>query len=221
MESPLTLVQKLAVWALPVLLAVTLHEVAHGWVARALGDPTAARLGRLSLNPIKHIDPVGTVLVPALLLLVGGFRFGWAKPVPVDARNFKNPRRDMAIVAAAGPLANLAMAVLWGLLLRYCLLAGGNSGTWIGVEMMATAGVLINLALMVLNLLPLPPLDGGRVVVGLLPARAAYKFAQIEPYGIWILLLLMFTGALGSIMGLPMAAAENALAHVLGLSGAV
>ncbi|MDE2149953.1 MAG: site-2 protease family protein [Gammaproteobacteria bacterium] len=221
MEASLSLVQRLAVWALPVLFAVTLHEVAHGWVARSLGDSTASRLGRLSLNPLKHIDPVGTILLPALLLLVGGFLFGWAKPVPVDARNFRHPRRDMAIVAVAGPLANLAMALAWGLLLRYSLLHGADAGTWLGIRLMASAGVMINVALMVFNLLPLPPLDGGRVVAGLLPAHAAYRYSRIEPYGIMIVLgffvLQSLFPALGLIIAVPMYAVQNGIVHVLGL----
>ncbi|MCK9386243.1 MAG: site-2 protease family protein [Nevskia sp.] len=197
------LVQKLAVWALPVIFAITLHEVAHGWVARSLGDPTAAQLGRLSLNPLKHVDPIGTVLVPGFLLLLGGFMMGWAKPVPVDWRNFKSPRKDMAIVAVAGPLSNLAMAIVWGIVFKLAASTGAVEGTWYGVMQMGKAGILINVSLMVLNLLPLPPLDGGRVLVGLLPARAAYKVAQIEPYGMVILLVLIATGVLSTILYWP------------------
>lgn len=221
MDAPFTLVQKIAIWALPVLLAVTLHEVAHGWVARSLGDPTASRLGRLSLNPLKHVDPVGTVLLPALLLLFSPILFGWAKPVPVDWRNFKNPRRDMAIVAVAGPLANLAMALAWGLLLRFCLLYGANTGVWFGVSLMATAGVAINVALMVFNLLPLPPLDGGRVVMGLLPPQAAYRYSRVEPYGIMIVLgfflLQSVFPALGLVIAVPYYAVQHGIVRLLGL----
>ncbi len=185
----------LAVWALPVLLAVTLHEVAHGWVARALGDPTAAEQGRLSLNPLRHVDPVGTVLVPAVLALLGGFIFGWARPVPVNMHRLPNPRRDMALVALAGPAANLAMAIGWALLLRASADAHGTL-----VAQMAQAGVVINLVLMVLNLLPLPPLDGGRVLNGVLPEPMARAVDRIEPFGLLIIVGLMAAGLLGVLL---------------------
>ncbi|MEK6805430.1 MAG: site-2 protease family protein [Pseudomonadota bacterium] len=217
MFSDLSIVQKIAVWALPVLLAITLHEVAHGWVARWLGDNTAYAQGRLSLNPLAHIDPVGTLLVPGLLLLVGGFLFGWAKPVPVNFRNLKNPKRDMAIVAVAGPLTNLAMAVGWVVLLRISLAMPDQEGLWLGLRYMAVAGVSINLALMVLNLIPLPPLDGGRVAVGLLPMNAAVALSRLEPYGMIILILLLATGVLGKIMGPPMMIAQALLFGLVGL----
>jgi Zn-dependent protease len=219
MPSPLELAQTLAVWALPVLFAITLHEVAHGWTARALGDNTAAVQGRLSLNPLKHIDPIGTLLVPAIfLLLPGGFLFGWAKPVPVSVRNLPHPRRDMAIVAAAGPLANLAMAFLWALVLKFAVLQGAESGPWLGVRLMATAGIVINLILMVLNLLPLPPLDGGRVLAGLLPSRLAYRLDRVEPYGFVILIALLFLGVLGPLLRPAIRAVEALLFAVVGLS---
>ncbi|HSJ49136.1 MAG TPA: site-2 protease family protein [Gammaproteobacteria bacterium] len=195
----LSLAQKIAAWVLPVLLAITVHEVSHGWVARRLGDQTASLLGRLSLNPLRHIDPVGTVLVPAIMLLLpGGFVFGWAKPVPVDARNLRRPRTDMAWVAAAGPFSNLCMALLWALLAQ----VGSAIGGWAGAPLvyMAVAGIFINTILMVLNLLPLPPLDGGRVAVGMLPDHLARPLARVEPYGIWILLALLFSGLLGGIL---------------------
>lgn len=195
----LSLAQKIAAWVLPVLLAITVHEVSHGWVARRLGDQTASLLGRLSLNPLRHIDPVGTVLVPAIMLLLpGGFVFGWAKPVPVDARNLRRPRVDMAWVAAAGPFSNLCMALLWALLAQ----VGSAIGGWAGAPLvyMAVAGIFINTILMVLNLLPLPPLDGGRVAVGMLPDNLARPLARVEPYGIWILLALLFSGLLGGIL---------------------
>jgi len=211
------LIQKLAVWALPVIFAITLHEVAHGWVARSLGDPTADRLGRLSLNPLKHVDPIGTVLVPGLLLLIGGFMMGWAKPVPVDWRNFRNPRKDMAIVAVAGPLSNLAMAIGWGLVYKFAASTGAIEGTWYGVMQMGKAGMLINISLMVLNLLPLPPLDGGRVLTGLLPAKTAYKFAQIEPYGMMILLVLIATRVLNTILYWPYVLSFVGINALLGL----
>ncbi len=213
----MTLVQKIAVWAVPVLLAITVHEASHGYAARALGDRTAEALGRLSLNPIRHIDPVGTILVPGILLVLGGFLFGWAKPVPVNMRNLAHPRRDMALVAIAGPLSNLLMALGWGLLLKLALTMGGTDGVWIGVRAMAVAGIVINLILMVLNLLPLPPLDGGRVLTGLLPERWASRLDRIEPYGLLILIALLATGLLGAIIGGPLAFAEVSLFRLLGL----
>lgn len=187
--------QTLAVWAIPVLFAITLHEAAHGYVARRYGDRTAEMLGRLTLNPIKHIDPIGTVLVPAVMLLVGGFIFGWAKPVPVSTRNLRNPRRDMVIVAAAGPVSNMLMALAWGILMSLVLAFGsaaGTTGQWLFE--MGRAGVLINVVLAVFNLLPIPPLDGGRVASGLLPVRISDRLDAIEPYGIFIVLGLLFVG---------------------------
>ena len=215
----LQMAQTIAVWALPVLFAVTLHEVAHGWAAKALGDNTAYMMGRLSLNPLKHIDPVGTILVPLIfVLLPGSFLFGWAKPVPVSARNLPHPRRDMALVAAAGPLCNLAQALLWGVLLKAVLGSGSDTGLAIGLRMMATSGVIINLVLIALNVLPLPPLDGSRVLAGLLPSRAAYQYSRIEPYGLVILVVLMVTGLLGPLMRPTIALGQAFLVAVLGLS---
>lgn len=213
----MSMVQKISVWALPVLFAITLHEVAHGWAARALGDRTAEMLGRLSLNPLKHIDPIGTVVVPVLLLALGGFLFGWAKPVPVGVRNLRHPRRDMALVAIAGPLANVAMALGWGLLLKLALAMDAEAGIWFGLRYMAMAGIMINLVLMVLNLLPLPPLDGGRVLNGLLPERYARVMDRIEPYGLFILIALMATGVLSQLMNWPMAFAQWGVFSLLGL----
>lgn len=213
----LSLAQKISIWALPVLFAITLHEVAHGWAARALGDRTAEMLGRLSLNPLKHVDPMGTVLVPAVLLALGGFLFGWAKPVPVGVRNLRHPRRDMALVAIAGPLANAAMALAWGLLLKLALSVNAEEGLWVGLRYMAMAGITINLVLMVLNLLPIPPLDGGRVLTGLLPESAARMLDRIEPYGLLILVALMATGVLSQLMAWPMAIAQWAMFSLLGL----
>ena len=196
-----TLPQKIAAWVLPVLLAITVHETAHGWVARMFGDKTAQMLGRLTLNPIKHIDPVGTILVPAVMLLLpGSFVFGWAKPVPVDMRNLRHPKQDMAWVAAAGPFSNLLMGVAWALATRIAL--GMPADSWFALPLlfMGVAGMFINTILLVLNLLPLPPLDGGRVVTGLLPGPYAYKFSRIEPYGFIILLALLLTGVLGYLI---------------------
>lgn len=196
-----SLVQKIIIWAIPVLFAITVHEVAHGWVALKLGDRTAQMLGRLTLNPFKHIDPIGTLLVPGLLLLLGGFVFGWAKPVPVSYQNLHQPKRDMAWVAAAGPAANFIMAVIWaivaklGLMLIHADITLGQPMMFMGV-----AGVLINTMLMMLNLLPIPPLDGSRVLSSWLPGPMAYKFSRIEPYGFFILLALLYFGILNLIL---------------------
>ncbi len=205
--NELSLIQKVVVWSLPVLFAITVHEVAHGWVAKRLGDPTAMMLGRLTLNPLKHIDPIGTVVVPIVLLMLGGFIFGWAKPVPVTWRNLRNPKRDMALVALAGPVSNLLMALIWAVVVKIGMLTIATM-PFIGQPMiyMGSAGIFINIALMVLNLLPLPPLDGGRVASGLLPGPLSYKFDKLEPYGFFILLGLLATGVLSSIMNPPMGA---------------
>ncbi|MFC5301236.1 site-2 protease family protein [Azospira restricta] len=193
--------QSIAIAALPVVLAITLHEAAHGYVARHFGDPTAWREGRITANPLKHIDPIGTIVVPLLILIVstGGFLFGWAKPVPVDFGNLRNPKRDMLWVAAAGPGANLAMALFWAAVMKLAWLLPLNYFS-LPMARMAEIGVLINVSLMVLNLLPLPPLDGGRIAVSLLPHRAAWKFAQLERWGFPILLVLLFTGILGDVL---------------------
>ncbi len=215
----LNIVQKIAVWVLPVLFAITVHEVAHGWMARRLGDPTAQMLGRLTLNPIKHIDPFGTILVPlVMLLLPGGFVFGWAKPVPVTWENLHNPKRDMAIVAAAGPGANLLMGILWALVIKLgAVLAAHVSGGMLFLVYMGVAGVFINAILMVLNLVPLPPLDGGRVLVGVLPGPAAWKVSRIEPYGMIIIVVLLVSGILGQILWPFIRLVLVGLAHVAGI----
>lgn len=201
-------VQKIAIYALPVIFAITLHEAAHGYVARHFGDNTAYVLGRVSLNPLRHIDLVGTVLVPLLILLTtsGAFLFGWAKPVPVDFGGLRNPKRDMLWVAAAGPLSNLFMALLWALALKLTLIAPQNTFS-VPLSMMAEAGITVNLVLMLLNLLPILPLDGGRIVVSLLPNRLAYSFSRLERYGFPILLVLLFTNILGTILN-PMVSAS-------------
>lgn len=200
----LTLIQKIAIFALPVIFAITLHEAAHGYVARFFGDMTAARAGRITLNPIKHIDLVGTLLVPLIILsaskLLGGgaILFGWAKPVPVEFGNLRHPKKDMLWVAAAGPGINFLMALFWALVIQL--------GTFLSnvlslpMMLMGAAGVFINIILMALNLLPLPPLDGGRIAVSLLPLKAAQTYAKIEPYGFFILLGLLFTGLLNQIV---------------------
>jgi Zn-dependent protease len=188
---------KVSFWAIPVLFAITLHEVAHGWMARYFGDRTAEMLGRLSLNPLRHIDPVGTVLVPGLLLAVGGPLFGWAKPVPVATSGLRNPRRAMVVVALAGPAANLVMAVVWCAVLGAILRVKGNVTLDSWIALMAQAGILGNVFLAVFNLLPIPPLDGGRVLAGLLPPRLGARLEKIEPVGLFIVLGLSAFGLFG------------------------
>lgn len=213
----LTIVQKIAVWALPVLFAITVHEAAHGWVAKKLGDKTAWMLGRVTLNPIKHIDPLGTVLLPLLALWLSGFVFGWAKPVPITWQNLKNPKRDMALVALAGPLANILMALFWGLILHIAL-GLGQSWSWLGtpLKLMGAAGITINVILCVLNLLPLPPLDGGRILTAVLPGPWSWQVSRIEPYGMLILIGLMVSGVLGKILGPPVVFLQNGIFALFG-----
>ncbi len=216
------LVQTIAIYALPVIFAITLHEAAHGYVARHFGDNTAYVLGRVSLNPLRHIDPVGTVLVPLLILVSssmfgsGGILFGWAKPVPVDFSGLRRPKRDMLWVAAAGPLANLFMALLWALALKFALVTPHNAFS-LPLSLMAKAGIMVNLVLMLLNLLPILPLDGGRIAVSLLPNRLAYSFSRLEPYGFPILLLLLFTNLLGAILNPMVSASIQVIATIFQL----
>ncbi|HHC74517.1 MAG TPA: site-2 protease family protein [Thiothrix sp.] len=192
---------QISIWALPVLFAITLHEVAHGYVADKLGDSTARALGRLTINPIKHIDPIGTLLIPAIMVILPlGFVFGWAKPIPVNTRNLANPRKDMALVAIAGPLANLAMAFAWGAFILLAYLAP-DLGIRQGIVDMAQNGVIINVLLMVLNLLPLPPLDGGRVLAGVVPRNMANWLDRIEPYGFLIILVILVSGVFAETFG--------------------
>ncbi|HEX4985758.1 MAG TPA: site-2 protease family protein [Burkholderiales bacterium] len=202
-------------YAIPGIFAITLHEAAHGYAARRFGDLTAYQAGRITLNPLRHIDVMGTIVIPVLLLLAsqGKYAFGWAKPVPVDFGRLRNPKRDMLWVAAAGPGANLLMAVLWAAAIKTIHLAPPNYFTE-PLLLMARGGIIINAVLMVLNLLPLPPLDGGRIAVSLLPRRLAYRFARLEPYGMIILLALMFLGVLGRIMWPFVAAFIGVLAAV-------
>ena len=216
-----SLISTLAIWALPVLLAITLHEAAHGYVARHFGDPTADLAGRITLNPLRHIDPVGTVLVPAGIhaqhaVRRGGILFGWAKPVPVNFGRLRNPKADMLWVAAAGPATNLVMAIGWAILFRIAV--SGEPGAYtLPMMKMADAGMQINAVLMVLNLLPIPPLDGGRIAVSLLPHRLAWSFARLEPYGFPILLVLLFTGVLGTILWPLIAGFRFLLGVVIGV----
>lgn len=214
----LNLVQTIALYAIPVIFAITLHEAAHGYVAKALGDTTAYVLGRVSLNPVRHIDPVGTIIVPLAILLTskmfGGspLLFGWAKPVPVNYHALRRPKRDMMWVAAAGPAANAVMALAWAFVLKLSMLNGMGRGDYL--HEMAFAGILVNVVLMVLNLLPLPPLDGGRIAVSLLPNKLAWSYSRLEPYGFPILLLLLFTNMLGVILA-PMVNASFLLIGAL------
>jgi len=194
----------IVLWAVPVVFAITLHEAAHGYVARQFGDQTAYMLGRVTLNPLKHIDPIGTIAVPGFLIAMSVltkaplFIFGWAKPVPVQFANLRNPKRDMFWVAVAGPMANLVMAIGWGFLLRVAAPDGTTSDA--GIAQMADFGVQVNLMLMALNLLPILPLDGGRVAVSLLPHRIASAYARLERYGFVLVIILLVTGILGDLM---------------------
>ena len=196
-------IQKFILWAIPVIFAITLHEVAHGWVALIFGDKTAWKLGRLTVNPLKHVDPLGTILVPIALFFLGGFIFGWAKPVPVIKENLHNPKRDMAFVAIAGPLANLLMALFWGGVLKIGMIISKGNPTagfeWVLIYI-GQAGVLINLLLMILNLIPIPPLDGSRIVSSLIPNKWDYYYSRYELYGLILLLILFITGILGKIL---------------------
>jgi Zn-dependent protease len=200
--TKLSLIQSIAISIIPLLFAISLHEAAHGYIAYLLGDKTAKLSGRLTLNPIKHIDPIGTVLLPILLMVAGGFIFGWAKPVPIDARNLANPRRDMALVAVIGPLSNLLMAFMWGAAAWLGFYMQNNGYDWLGVPLylMGIVGIQINIMLMALNLLPIPPLDGSKVLASILPPRMAYHYMMIENYGFIILIALIFTGVLTSIL---------------------
>ena len=191
----LSTIQQFSIWVIPVLFAITVHEAAHGLAASKLGDHTAKMLGRITLNPIKHIDPIGTVLVPSVLFLLGGFIFGWAKPVPVNFSALGTPRRDTALVALAGPAANFLMAILWVVV--------AHIGVFLQVSWLVysgSAGILINLMLGVLNLLPLLPLDGGRILSALLPPQLSYQYSRLEPYGFLILIALVVLGLLGDFL---------------------
>ncbi len=220
MMNDLTIIQRIAVWILPVIFAITVHEAAHGWVAKKYGDNTADIQGRLTVNPIKHIDWLGTVILPGLLLLTGtGFIFGWAKPVPVDARNFKKPLHDMAMVALAGPLSNVLMALSWAMLARLGM-AIGASAEFISLPLIYSgiAGISINLVLALINLLPIPPLDGSRILTALLPHRLAWQYNQLERYGFIILLVLLYTKILNVLLAYPLHFAQNLFLSIAGMT---
>ena len=194
----LNIIQKICAYALPIIFAITVHEAAHGYAARYFGDMTAHYLKRITLNPIKHIDPMGTILLPALTVMLGGILFGWAKPVPVNFSNLRNPKKDMMWVALAGPASNLIMAIFWTIILVRINLFPEQAELFLRV--MCLAGIQINIILMVLNMLPLPPLDGGRVAVSLLPYPLSGYLAGLERYGLIILIFLLLSGVLGKIL---------------------
>ena len=219
MMDELSVIQRIAVWILPVIFAITVHEVAHGWVAKKYGDNTASRLGRLTLNPVKHVDLLGTVIVPGLLLMTGtGFIFGWAKPVPVDASNFKRPLQDMAVVALAGPVSNLIMAFIWALIIRLGIFIGTNAEA-ISLPLIYTgvAGISINLVLAMINLLPIPPLDGSRILTGILPSYWAWQYNRLERYGFILLLVLLYTKILNVILEYPLFIAQKLFFSIAGM----
>ena len=213
-------VATIVLWAVPVVFAITLHEAAHGYVARIFGDQTAYMLGRVTLNPLRHIDPIGTIAVPGVLLALSLltkaplFIFGWAKPVPVNFGNLRHPKRDMFWVAGAGPFANFAMALAWALLLKEAIPGGAMASD--GLSVMAGAGVEVNLMLMALNLLPIPPLDGGRIAVSLLPQSLATPYSRIEPYGFFVVIILLATGLLYRMMLPILSGGEYLIRALLG-----
>ncbi len=207
----------IAVWAAPILFAITLHEAAHGWVAYKLGDPTAKSRGRITINPIKHIDPMGTVVVPLFLAMVSPFVMGWAKPVPVEPRYFKSPLLDMALVAVAGPVSNFIMACLWAMFIVISNSVMSASPALRFLAEMGEKGIIINVVLMVLNLLPILPLDGGRVLAGILPTSLAIPFMRMERFGMLIVLLLLFSGILGKIMWPLVVHFVNIISTIFGL----
>ncbi len=214
----LTLIQKIAVWALPVIFAITVHEVAHGWLALKFGDRTSQMLGRLTLNPFKHIDLVGTIVVPGALLIMGGFIFGWAKAIPVNTQNFKRPRHDMAWVALAGPASNILMAIIWAVIAKigYMVLPS-YEGVGQFLVYSGMAGVMINLVLAILNMIPIPPLDGSRIAAAFMSNKFHYYYMRIEPFGFFIILGLMLTGVLGALISGPFRAFQTLILQIVGL----
>jgi Zn-dependent protease len=208
------LIQTVAIYALPVVFAITLHEAAHGYAARHFGDNTAYMLGRITLNPLKHIDPVGTIAMPLVLYFAtsGAFLFGYAKPVPVNFGRLRNPKRDMVWVALAGPGANLVQAIGWTVAAYLMVASGVEERFWLG---MAKAGILTNLVMFAFNLFPLPPLDGGRILVGLLPMRAALAVSRIEPYGFFIVMALVVSGVVGGLWLQPLMAVTSSAIELL------
>ncbi len=215
------IIQFIALAAIPILFAITLHEAAHGYVARHFGDTTAERAGRISMNPLHHIDPVGTILMPILtyvfsVAMGGAFVFGWAKPVPVNYGALRHPKKDMLWVALAGPAANLAMALIWAIVAS--IAPGVGDSYFASLHDMAAIGIQVNIVFMVLNLIPIPPLDGGRVLVSLLPYALAVKVARIEPYGFFILIFLLSTQVLGLILWPVVSLLVAVIYYIFGLS---
>ena len=214
--NELSTIQLVAIAIIPLLLAIVVHEVAHGWVARQLGDDTAYLMGRLTLNPLKHIDPIGTILVPLVLILTVGFAFGWAKPVPVNFNNLRNRRRDTIFVAAAGPLANLLMAIAWALIAKLAsLLPDSIAMLTSPLILMSMFGMIINAILMVFNLIPIPPTDGGRIATNLLPPRFGYQLSRVEPYGFLIILVLLLSGVLWQLLNMVTQAVIQLIRFIL------
>lgn len=213
----LTLLEKIIFFSIPVMFAITIHEAAHGYVAKYFGDNTAYSQGRVSLNPLRHIDLIGTILVPLIfLLLPGNFMFGWAKPVPVNFNALRNPKKHMLWVAAAGPGANLIMAFLWAMILSLTPSSGTLAAA---LQAMALAGIVVNVLLMLLNLLPILPLDGGRITASLLPESAARAYAKMEPYGIVIVIALLISGILGRVLGPLIEGVMQFIAQIFSLQG--
>jgi len=216
--DPTNVLIKILVYAFPVIFAITLHEAAHGYVARHFGDSTAYMLGRVSLNPMRHIDPIGTIVLPIVTLLLSGFMFGWAKPVPVNFQNLRHPKRDSLWVAAAGPASNLAQALTWAAVARVLSEVisptGLAGGFWLAV---AEAGVVVNVAFAILNLVPLLPLDGGRMLASILPGRLSYQYSRLEPYGMIILILLIVTPVLGRVLNPLVLGTLRAIYSLFGL----
>lgn len=211
-------IQTITVFAIPMILAITLHEASHAYAARYFGDSTAYMLGRMTLNPVKHIDPIWTIAVPlVLILLKSPFLFGAAKPVPVNFGALRNPKRDMIWVAAAGPLSNLAMMIMWGLVCKLAVSMPASEPA-LFLALVGKAGVFVNALIMIFNLFPLLPLDGGRIVAGLLPGPLAYKFSRTEPYGMFILIALLLTGVLNGILWPLVEMSTNAIYAIMGLS---